>query len=179
MLTLQNCFGLPNHGSAAALTTSKEWVIKAVIGVLICACLIGAHVIDLEIAELSDWMIKNQPSCFYNDDWDFAIQSSWLNGLCFVSYVGIILVVFVYLALLVGHVTVVYVSLFLYGIIIILHQIFTIAICGYFWNTWLNSKCGGEITADIYAMYITSTLLIIPAMCGCICLYTMTLSNEE
>ena len=99
---------------------------------LICACLIGSHVIDLEIAELSSWIINTEPNC--TNDMGFTIGSTWLNMLCFISYIGILTAFFLYLTVLIKHTTIMYIALILYIIIVIFHEILTIGICCHFWN---------------------------------------------
>ena len=149
------------------------WPLRATFGLFVCGCLIGGHIIDLEIAKLFEWIIANKPECMTN--YMVYFDGSWGEILTILSWIGIGILLFLfamYLLSLSLRETKQWFYYFLFGLIIYImvligNSLIAIWYVGtYSNNFWFNEKCANaQDMGYVYGLLAGSYILPIAGLC--------------
>merc|ERR1719410_652754 len=124
------------------------WPLRASFGLFICGCLIGGHVIDLEIATLFAWIIENKPECMNNHIIYF--DGTWSEMLIALSWSAIALVLLLYCLYLIsilsndenGYFYYLAIGIGFYVILLVANCLIAVwYVVTYADNAWLNRHC--------------------------------------
>lgn len=156
------------------------WPIRATFGLLVCGCLIGGHIIDLEIAKLFSWIIENKPECMTN--YMNYFDGSWSEILSILSWIGIGLVIVLFILYLISlgyrengdraqgkqYFYPFMMGLIIYIMVLVGNSLIAIWYVGtYSNNFWFNQKCANaQDMGYVYGLLAGSYILPIIGLCA-------------
>ena len=150
------------------------WPLRASFGLFVCGCLIGGHVIDLEIAKLFAWIIGNKSECMTS--YMVYFDGSWSEILTILSWIGIGLVIFLYTLYLIsilsndekGYFYYLAIGIGIYVFVFVANCLTAVWIVGaYANNYWLNEQCSDAADMSYaYGLLAGSYILPISGLCA-------------